>query len=320
MKSFFPLMAAAALAGCAASPPLAGDSPSDPGRLPAAHVAVKVPGLGPCHDAADRTLYLSPDQPVNILVHGCRGSAGRFRSLAEVLAFHGQQTVCFGYDDRDSLMLSSGQLARAVDQLAGHLETPQITVIGHSMGGLIARKALVADRPDPVRKPDLDLRLVTVSAPFAGIASARMCAVTALRLATLGLNDLACWLISGDNWYEITHASAFIRQPGQLAPQVRSHLKVVTDERNTCRRRDAAGQCLKDDYIFSLAEQRYPPVTEAPDTTDVEVAAGHVEIVGESGVTPDKLITVLQQQGIVLPTPPDRRSAFDKLLARLYAP
>jgi len=251
-------------------------------------------------------------------VHGCNGSAGRFRALAEVLAFHGQQAVCFAYDDRDSLMRSSGQLTRAIDQLSGMVRTPQITVIGHNMGGLVARKALVGERPDALLKPQLDVKLVTVSAPFAGIASARMCAVPALRVATLGLNDLACWLISGDNWFEITHASAFIRSPGTLVPQVRGHLKVVTDERNTCRRLFRDGGCIEDDYIFSLAEQRYTPVSDNPSTTEVVVAAGHVEIVGESGVTPHKLIAVLQRDGVVRPTPPERGAAFERLLARLY--
>jgi hypothetical protein len=125
-------------------------------------------------------------------------------------------------------------------------------------------------------------------------------------------------MISGENWYEITGASDFIRTPGTLLPQVRSHLKVVTDERGTCRRRDDAGVCLEGDYIFSLREQRHPPVTLALRTTDVEVAAGHVEIVGKSGVTPHKLIDIFQRQGIVRATPPERQAAFQALLAQLY--
>jgi len=312
------LLLAATLGGCATSDHSAALDEEDPGRLPSAQRVVSVAGLRPCNEGKERTLQIDPGQPINILVHGCNGSTGKFHALAEVLAFHGQQTACFDYDDRDSLMTSSGQLARAVDTLAQHLETPKITVIGHSMGGLVARKALIENHPDPLRNAQIDLRLVTVSAPFAGIAAARMCAAPALRIATLGLNDLVCWLVSGDNWYEITPASGFIRDPGSLIPQVRSHLKVVTDERGTCRRRDDAGQCIEDDYIFSLDEQRYPRVTHAPRTTDVEVPAGHVEIVGESGVTPHKLIDVFQREGIVRATPPERQSAFQALLTQLY--
>lgn len=312
------LLLAATLGGCATPPrPDVGEM-ADPGRLPSARQVVSVVGLRPCNDGAERALTIDPRQAVNILVHGCNGSTGKFHALAEVLAFHGQQSACFDYDDRDSLMTSSGQLANAVDALAQHLETPQITVIGHSMGGLVARKALIENHPNPVRNTQVDLRLVTVSAPFSGIAAAKMCAVPALRVATLGLNDLVCWLISGENWFEITAASDFIQDPGHLSPQVRSHLKVVTDERGTCRRRIDDGRCVEDDYIFSLDEQRYPPVTLAPRTTDVEVPAGHVEIVGESGVTPHKLINVLQREGIVRPTPPERQSAFQALLTQLY--
>ena len=312
------LLLAVTLSGCATDPLRGALDSTDPGRLPTAQRVVSVAGLRPCNDGPERTLQIDSGQPINILVHGCNGSTGRFRTLAEVLAFHGQQTACFEYDDRDSLMVSSGQLARAVDTLAQHLNTPQITVIGHSMGGLVARKALIDSHPNPSRNKQVDLRLVTVSAPFSGIAASRMCAAPALRVATLGLNDLLCWLVSGDNWYEITPASGFIQNPGTLIPQVRSHLKVVTDERGTCRRRNDSGRCIEDDYIFSLGEQRYPPATPTPRTTDVEVAAGHVEIVGESGVTPYKLISVFQREGIIRATPPEQQSAFQALLTELY--
>ncbi|MBW8306688.1 MAG: alpha/beta hydrolase [Thiobacillus sp.] len=318
MAAFVALLLAFTLGGCATVQRDTAIDVPDPGRLLSAQKAVSVAGLRPCNDGASNTLQIDPSQPVNILVHGCNGSTGKFHALAEVLAFHGQQSACLAYNDRDSLMVSSGQLARAVDTLAGYLDAPQITVIGHSMGGLVARKALVADRPEPVRNTQIDLRLVTVSAPFSGIAAARMCAASALRVATLGLNDLVCWLISGDNWYEITSASDFIQKPGSLAAQVSRHLKVVTDERGACRRRSDTGRCIQSDTIFSLAEQRHPPVTRAALTTDVEVVAGHVEIVGESGVTPHKLIDVFQREGIVRATPPERQSAFQALLAQLY--
>ena len=170
--------------------------------------------------------------PVNILVHGCNGSTGRFHALAEVLAFHGQQSACLTYNDRDSLMVSSGQLAHAIDTLAA--------------------------------------------------------------------------------------ASDFIQKPGTLAAQISRLLKVVTDERDSCRRRNNNGRRIESDHIFSLNEQRHPPVTRAARTTDVEVVAGHVEIVGESGVTPHKLIDVFQREGIVRATPPERQSAFQALLVQLH--
>jgi len=78
-----------------------------------------------------------------------KGSAGRFRSLAQLYAFHGQQAVCFSYDDRASLVHSSGELITALEGLSGQMQNRQLSVLGHSMGGLVARKALERNRPIP---------------------------------------------------------------------------------------------------------------------------------------------------------------------------
>ena len=304
------------LAACGALPTVSPGS-IDRSRLPTPDIAVLIPGLGPCTDQADRTLALNASQPVTILVHGCFGSAGKFRALAQVLAFHGQQAACFSYDDRASLMVSSGQLATAVNRLSAHLQAPEVTVLGHSQGGLVARKALIFDRPDPLRAAAA-IRLVTVSAPFAGISAASPCANPLYRIGTLGLLDLACRAISGDKWHEITYASTFIRQPGDLLPAVHQHVKIATDEAQICRRQDEAGRCLKDDFVFSLAEQYFPAVDQAPGVRAINLRAGHAGVVGETGGVPQELITVLQREGVIRPTAPARLSELQSLLRVLY--
>ena len=70
--------------------------------------------------------------------------------------------------------------------------------------------------------------------------------------------------------------------------------------------------------MFSLAEQRSLLVETDARTSRVEARAGHVEIVGDKHVSPIKLITILQNQGILLPTAPERLAAFSLLLARVY--
>jgi hypothetical protein len=77
------------------------------GNLPATDITLHVPGLTPCTDNPDHSLHLKTGQPVYVLIHGCFGSSGQFRGLAQVLAFHGQQTVCFTYDDRARLAQSA---------------------------------------------------------------------------------------------------------------------------------------------------------------------------------------------------------------------
>ncbi len=305
------------LGGCATLEPL---DPAyfniDAGRLPPADVTLNIPGLGPCTDNPDRSLRLDPSQPVHVLVHGCYGSAGNFRGLAQVLAFHGQQSACFTYDDRDELMHSATALRGAVNQLAEQTRSSHITVIGHSQGALIARKSFaeLASTP-PVRQTDL--RLVTISGPFSGIASAETCGKTWLYPLTLGLLPATCYLVTGAKWRDITFSSRFIREPGALAPHISSYLKIDTDERNSCRR-EQDGICVEHDNIFSLAEQRNPLVETDPRTQRVEVRAGHVEIVGDKRVAPIKLIGLLQEWRVLHPTAPARLSDFNKLLARIY--
>ena len=289
----------------------------DGSRLPPANISATIPGLSQCTDNADHTLKLNAQQPVTVLVHGCFSSAGRYRGMAQVLAFHGQQSVCFNYNDRDSLVTSAGQLDAALSELAKKLDNKHITVIGHSQGALIARKAMSVSKPKAIEGADLQLRLVTVSGPFGGIAAARHCGSPLWKTLSLGLVGPICQLVTGDKWSEITYSSPFIRDPGQLDPRVKDFLKIVTDEGGTCRRM-SNGTCVESDAIFSLAEQRNPVVDRDPRANIVEVKAGHVEIVGNNRVGPAKLIAVLQEHGVIKPTQPERMEKLGQLLTRLF--
>lgn len=303
--------------GCAAAPEL-DPTPLEAGRLPPADLTVSIPQLGTCTDAPEQALALDSSRPVTVLVHGCTASAGSFRSLAQLYAFHGQQAICFNYDGRASLASSSAQLVTALAALAGKMRSREVTVIGHSMGGLVARKAMEGHHRAEWQRSGLDVQLVTVSAPVSGIAVADHCGYRALHWASLGTVPLVCWAITGDNWREINSSSEFIRRPGPLVESVRRYVKVVTDERDSCRRRDGAGACLESDYIFSLREQYHPVIDSYPRLANVEVQAGHVAIVGYKGYAPRKLLEVLQQQGVLAPTAASRRPALDRLIAELY--
>ena len=307
------------LTGCSLSPPYVPEpQPLQPGRLATPNKMIGIQNLGPCTDSLDSTLHFNSNYPITVLVHGCNGSAGRFRSLAQLYAFHGQQAVCYSYDDRDSLVDSSGQLITALDELAGHIKNQDLTIIGHSMGGLVARKAMERDRSDRWQQDDINIKLVTVSAPLGGIEVASPCGNNLLHWLTLGMVPASCWAVSGDNWYEITPQSNFIQSPGPLLSTVKRYLKIVTDERNTCRRASADGKCIEDDYIFSLSEQYHPIIDNYSKLTNVEVKSGHVEIVGYKLVAPRKLLNILQQQKMLAPTPPGRQAALERLLVELY--
>ncbi len=52
-------------------------------------------------------------------------------------------------------------------------------------------------------------------------------------------------------------------------------------------------------------------------TRRVEVRAGHVEIVGDKHAAPTRLIVILQEQGLIGSSTPERRSPFSLLLANV---
>ena len=295
------------------------DSPlSNAIYLPNPDVTAQIAGLSNCTHPDSNELHLNSEEPVTVIVHGCFSSAGRFRSLADVFAFHGQKTICFNYDDRDSLTISSNELIVAIEQLSAVLEKPDITVIGHSQGGLVARRALVDERLDRIDIGDADIDLVTISAPFGGIEAAAHCGSKTLAWLSLGLVKPICHIITGSKYREIPASSDFILEPGQLITSVEKHLKIVTDEVNTCRVYDEQGDCVEDDFVFSVDEQKQQKVDAQPGLESVVVKAGHVEIVGDALTVPDKLIGILQQQGVLRATPEDATEELAKLLADLY--
>jgi pimeloyl-ACP methyl ester carboxylesterase len=318
-RKFLPIITLLGLAGCATPVP---NDPElayiDRSRLPPANLALQVPGLSPCTTSKDSTLHLNSQEPVTVMVHGCFGSAARFRALSEVFAFHGQQSVCFSYNDRDSLTTSADELVTSLQQLSASMDNPHITVIGHSQGGLIARNALTRERARPWATSKEEIRLVTISSPFAGIQAAEHCGSPTIRKWSLGLVVPACMLISGGKWFDITYASDFIRKPGTLIDGVNDYLKVVTDERGTCRQYNENDLCAEDDLVFNLEEQYQSHIDNHPVTTNIEIAAGHAEIVGDHRVQPRKLITLLQQQGVMKQTAASERRSFEQLLLSLY--
>ncbi len=280
---------------------------------------LQIDGLRPCSTAADTGLYINRSEPMIVLTHGCLDSAARFTALAEVFAFQGQQAICFTYDDRDSLAKSATKMTTALNQLSEQLDNTDVTIIAHSQGGLIARKALTDQYVlKSFRGNSKTMHLVTISSPFSGIETASHCASEKWQTISLGLVNAICWMISGDKWFEITHASDFIQSPGALASNLSYHLKIDTDERGSCRKFSARNSCLKNDYVFSLNEQKLLPVKQRAEVFHIVVKAGHTEIVGDIKTPPHKLIAILQQQGIMKKTQPERLAALNTLLSRVY--
>jgi pimeloyl-ACP methyl ester carboxylesterase len=255
---------------------------------------------------------------VVVLVHGCRASGARFRSLAEVFQLHEQQVVCFNYNDRERITESGARLTRAIDELGRHMQSRQILVLGHSQGGLVGRSALSGAGEEEHRDDGADYGLVTVSSPFNGIAAASDCGSRLLHALTLGVTVAVCRAVTGRKWREIHPRASLVTAPAALRPAVQDHLTVITDERDSCRRTGPEGRCVEDDLVFTLEEQANERLRFDRRVQTEEVIAGHAEIIGAPGVRPDKLLSILRRHGILNETPSGSELALEALLRRLF--
>jgi len=246
-----------------------------------------------CQNPEQGVADVRRDEDLVVLVHGCNSSIVKFQNLAAEFESRGQQVACFPYDDRDSMVSSARELNIALDALRGRLGSGHVTLIGHSQGGLIARQAATAVDESPVQVT----QLVTISAPFSGIRSARSCGNLPLHILTFGISVGVCQMIAGRKWTEIHGHAPFMVAPPALAPEVQHHLAVVTDEADACRgRRDK--QCEQDNVMFTLQEQGLRHLEEKRVERQV-VRAGHSAIVGEEGRVSAALVGLLEAENIL---------------------
>jgi Putative serine esterase (DUF676) len=271
---------------------------------------LRIDQMSNCDGRMNDGLVIDPEAATTLMVHGCNYRDGAFFALSKEFKRHRQQAFCFHYDDRDSLDVSADQLVTAIEAIEKRLRNNRLTIFSHSQGGLIARRALVGERTTNLSTTRADLRLITLSSPFRGIQIAKHCSWPWLAVASLGASTAICWAISGDKWYEITEKSGFMKSPGTLIPQVRTHIKINTDEEGECAVFRADGVCRRWDFLFSLQEQKNPAVDDDPRTRNFVLKDGHSKVVGNKDSPPQKLIEFLQEQRILAIGTRDWRGHF----------
>jgi pimeloyl-ACP methyl ester carboxylesterase len=98
-----------------------------------------------------------------VLVHGFLGSWTNFRAIEDSLAARGAVNLAhFAYGPRLDWPRLATRLGRAVDVVRSEAGVRKVDVIGHSLGGLVARYLVDMRTDAPVR------RLVTIGAPYFG--------------------------------------------------------------------------------------------------------------------------------------------------------
>lgn len=113
-----------------------------------------------------------------VLVHGFLGNRTNFRAIEDALAARGVANVAhFEYGPRLDWPRLATRLGHTIDAVRTHAGVRRVDVIGHSLGGLVARYLVEMRAGPPVR------RLVTLGAPYFGAP------LPANELAVFGASD-----------------------------------------------------------------------------------------------------------------------------------
>ncbi len=201
--------------------------------------------------------------PVAVLVHGMNAGEDDLDPLAEYLDRIGYRVARFDYDDHEPLDASATELGGFVRALLPDQETSRLLVVGHSMGGLVARRAFTVGHAARLDRLDGLTQLITVASPLNGLPIADG------SRADLGLGP--------ESFHDLGRRSPFVRAPGTLPRGVR-HVRVETAERGT-QRRTARG--LRSDAMIPVRAQRNPVVDDQAEVIRVE--AGHLGVINTDG-------------------------------------
>jgi pimeloyl-ACP methyl ester carboxylesterase len=122
---------------------------------------------------------LSPLEGATVLIHGLDEPGDVWDDLAPALDGVGRTSLRFTYPNDQAVADSALMFAGAMERL-GATGLERVDIVGHSMGGLVAREALTREGVDRSSWPEVRT-LVMVATPHGGSAWAAVRSVAELR-------------------------------------------------------------------------------------------------------------------------------------------
>jgi pimeloyl-ACP methyl ester carboxylesterase len=111
------------------------------------------------HDWKERTAT----GPLVVCFHGLKSRPAKFDAFRDYLRAEGFATAAVSYDDHQSIVGSSGEVFQVAKQVFGDVR-PELALVGHSMGGLVARELT----ENPNFQASKVKALITVATPHGG--------------------------------------------------------------------------------------------------------------------------------------------------------
>ncbi len=200
---------------------------------------------------------LNQSKGLVLLIHGLDEPGSIWDNMAPALCEHGYTAVRFEYPNDQAIADSADALAQSLTAL-GNSGVSDITLVAHSMGGLVSLDALTRPDLNRLNWPRVR-RLVTLGTPTQGSALAPLRAVAEIREhamrvfddGAIGLDDLA--RIEGDGQgqagTDLTPGSDFLTDlNSRSAPEV--SITAVVGKLDT-----VTGNEFRDQILSNLPKQ-----------------------------------------------------------------
>jgi pimeloyl-ACP methyl ester carboxylesterase len=147
-------------------------------------------------DAATILATVPPtDSTVMLFIHGFHGKGESFVAIREHFRTAGYRTGCVHYDDHVSIARSASKVAAMVKQQFAADTNSRLVLVGHSMGGLVAREWV--ENPE-LTSPQIS-HLITVGSPHSGSAWAEVTPLPDLLVNGSFTPDVVIGLLSNQS-------------------------------------------------------------------------------------------------------------------------